>query len=186
MPSPAPHARPHAAGQCAVSIRATNALGASSTIGINPMVGSVRARWLSLAEVQLYGSLGNLLPRTSLNFSMSTTGLFNMVGPVAHQASYCNDGATTTVLTNANGSQNSGPGQVCNTDYRDPYPVLVIAHPCQAGGLSRVLITNRAENPASPAPWIGEFTVDVIVNGVVTTTNSPAPSLPSYSIPVGE
>jgi hypothetical protein len=96
---------------------------------------------LALAEVQLYDAAGVVLPRTSLSLHQTSTLLGMAAGS-------CNDGSAGSACH----TYSSGMG--------DALPTLRVRYPCARGasGLSRVVVTNRADN----REWINGYTMDFL------------------------
>ena len=87
------------------------------------------------------------------------------------------------MLKNADGSVNTGPGQICHSNYYpdDPRPQLTISLECGLG-LSKVVVTNRADD------WpdrINAFSLDAVnPNGTVALTYKFQGSKSAYTISI--
>ncbi|KAI8475625.1 MAG: hypothetical protein J3K34DRAFT_403891 [Monoraphidium minutum] len=121
---------------------------------------------LNLAEVQLFDAAGRQIDASLLSFSLSSTMVMQGV-PLA--AGFCNDGATSSVVSLAGDAPNTGAGQLCHSKPvpEDPKPRLTAAYPC-AAGLSKVVVHNRAGQEGGS---IDAFSLDVVASkGAVTQT----------------
>lgn len=136
--------------------------------------------WLNLAEVQLFDRSGALVPRTALNFTLSST---HLLLSTFLSASFCNDGNTTTLVTLPGGAANTGGGQVCHSNVLDATPTLRVSFGC---GLvpSKAVVWNRVDS-ADAARRINSFTLESVSSvGQVVSTFAFTGSAASYTVPL--
>ncbi|KAI8475615.1 MAG: hypothetical protein J3K34DRAFT_481938 [Monoraphidium minutum] len=143
------------AGTCKVAIRPTASPAPVGTV-------------LNLAEVQLFDAASKQIDRSLLNFKLSSSMIW---ADIPLSASYCNDGATTSLIFKSESVPNIGQGQICQSKPvpSDLSPRLEISYRC-ASGLSKVVVSNRQD---CCGERINAFSLDFIANsGVVTQTHA--------------
>ena len=159
---PACHASSFQTDTCKVVVRPTSYPAAAGSA-------------INLAEVQLFDQAGAKMSSSLLNFTLSSTLVWE---GNSFSAGYCNDGSLASSPW-VGSIFNTGAGQICHSSTGDPNPMLVVTYPCSLG-LSQVVVTNQYD---CCSDRINDFSLDVTdAKDEVAYTYAFALSAPSYTI----